>query len=448
MLNLLRRALVIYRRRPLEFRLVPALAGFVFALAGTTGRAQPPVGATAAPVRVDVVQEREITTGRSFVGTVVAHRTSTVSSRVEGVVEELYVRRGDHVEEKQPLAQLRTVSLEIQKAGAQAELTLRRHELDELTKTAPKEIEQAEARMLASKALKEFTEARAKRTQDLLLDNAVSRDELQDNLSAAEAAAQRYLETKAAYELANSGKWDEQIAQASAKVAIQEEVIRGLEDDIAEHTIVAPFEGYVTEKRTEVGQWLAKGDPVVDVIDLQHVEVEVPVLENYVVQLREGATSARVEFSAFPGKSFPATVVAVIRQADDRSRSFPVKVRLLEDPESDDAEMPMPGMFARVTLPVGNREAALLVHKDALDLGEDSTIVWVVQPDRKAGSSNKQGTVRPVPVELGIADGEMIEVRGPLKPGELVIVEGNERVNPTVPVLMTNYPAVSNTRRD
>ena len=48
------------------------------------------------------------------------------------------------------------------------------------------------------------------------------------------------------------------IHRAEAKLKVQVEKLALLEDDIAEHTILAPFDGYVTEQYTEVGQWVAK----------------------------------------------------------------------------------------------------------------------------------------------------------------------------------------------
>jgi RND family efflux transporter MFP subunit len=344
---------------------------------------------------------------------------------MEGRVEKLLVRRGQSVEEGEVIAELRTKTLDFELLGAKAELSFRGHELEELIVTKPREIEQARSRMAASKALKEFTEFREKRARELVLSRAISEDELQDRLSAAEAAAQRYIESQAAYELATSGKWDEQIEQMKARIAVQDYVIKRLEDDIDQHTIRPPFTGYVTEEHTEVGQWLAKGDPVVEMIDLQHVEVDVSVLETYVSQLRKDETTAWVEVPALGSRRYSGRVVAIVNQADERSRSFPVKVRIDEN-QSDEGTL-KPGMFARVTFNSGDGQRGLMIPKDALVPERDSPIVWVVE----SGESAKLGTVRLVSVELGEADGDMIEVRGALRPGELVVVEGNERIDPT-----------------
>ena len=241
---------------------------------------------------------------------------------------------------------------------------------------------------------------------------------------------------------------------------IQEEIIRQLQDNIREHTIVAPFDGYVTQEHTEIGQWIAKGGAVAEVIELHDVDVEVAVLEKYLPQLRVGAT-ARIEIEALPAKIRIGTVALIVPQADVRSRSFPVKVRpekectqdggwigraifkllaavrlekeCTQDGGGSGDVMIKPGMFARVTLPVGGKASATMVPKDALVLGESSTTVWVVDAGPKAEPGG-QGTVRPVPVELGVADDGWIEVRGPLEPGQLVVVEGNERIMPGQPV--------------
>jgi multidrug efflux pump subunit AcrA (membrane-fusion protein) len=47
-----------------------------------------------------------------------------------------------------------------------------------------------------------------------------------------------------------------------------------------------------------------------------------------------------------------------------------------------------------------------------------------------AGADAKEGTVRPVIVALGVASGGAVEVAGDLRPEQLVVVEGNERLMP------------------
>jgi multidrug efflux pump subunit AcrA (membrane-fusion protein) len=85
------------------------------------------------------------------------------------------------------------------------------------------------------------------------------------------------------------------------------------------------------------------------------------------------------------------------------------------------------GMFARVTLPVGRGQRGLLLPRDALVLGGQGRLVYAFDPDPAAPD---RGKVRPVPVEVGAADGNLVEVRGDLRPGQQVVTEGNERLRP------------------
>jgi hypothetical protein len=69
----------------------------------------------------------------------------------------------------------------------------------------------------------------------------------------------------------------------------------------------------------------------------------------------------------------------------------------------------------------------MLVAKDALVLGGPQPVVFAVD---LAGPDAKQGKARSVVVQLGVAEGNMIQVRGDLQPDQLVVVQGNERLRP------------------
>ena len=400
------------------------------------------------PARVLVaeVQQRELAAGYTFVGTVTPLRTSTVGSPVDGRVIELMVREGDAVNKGDVLVQLRTRQLQIRLAAAKAELKLRMQELAELKQSLPAQIEQARARMLIAKATRDFTAARLRRTQTLFARKATSEDELQEVTSAAQGAEHKFAEDTSAWKLAVATQ-KEKVEQARARMVSAKEEVHRLEDEISEHTIKAPFDGYVTAEHTEVGQWIAQGAAVVDVIEIGSVDVEVSVPERYIPRLKVGMT-ARVTIGALPGESWTAPVTVIVLQGDVRSRSFPVKVRL-ENREGPSGPLFKPGMFARVTLPVGKKGKVLLVPKDAIVLGGRRPTVYAVAalppppapgggppPNASREDPAPNGMARMVSVELGAAVEELIEVRGQLAPGERVVIEGNERLFPGCPLVV------------
>lgn len=386
-----------------------------------------------ASVTVATVVQRDVSAGQEFVGTLVPTRISSVGSAVDGRVIEFPVNEGDRVKKGQVLAQLLTQQLEIQLAGARAELELRKHELEELRNGArPEEKAQAEARLLNAKAGRAYHEARLRRAEKLRENSTLTEEDLQGVSMATDQAFQAYAEAEAAWKLVEAGPRKEQIAQAEARMAAQQEVVNGIIDQLEKHTIKAPFDGYVVQEFTEVGQWLSRGANVVRVAELDYVGIEVMVLENYISELELGEV-VRVEVPAIPGKIFEAKIQLIVPQGDARSRSFPVKL-FMKNEIRPSGPLFKSGMFARVSLAVGRASSATLIPKDAIVLGGQSPIVYVAVPDPK----DKQKLIaQPKVVELGVSDGGLIAVKGDLHEGDKVIVQGNERLIPMSPIQIT-----------
>jgi RND family efflux transporter MFP subunit len=280
--------------------------------------------------------------------------------------------------------------------------------------------------MASAEARKNYMSARSDRWQKLYDANrAISEEELDEAVSSGIEAEQAYLEARAAYELAVAGPRKEQIAQARALVAVQQATVERLKDQLTKHAIVSRFDGYVTAEHTEVGQWVKQGDPVADVAALDEVEVVAYVVEQHVPHVRVGA-EVIVEVPAIPGRTFAGVVGEIVPQADVQARTFPVKVRVVNE-VVDSVPLLKSGMYARVSLPTGGKQTATLVPKDALVLGGPQPLVFVVDG---ATADGQTGKANPVPVRIGVADGGMIQVTGPVKPGQLVVVQGNERLQP------------------
>ncbi len=377
------------------------------------------------PVKVSPVIEREIESSRTVVGTVQPARRSVVGSAVDGRVVSFPVENGDRVAAGDTLAQLRTDALQWQLSAAKAEQRLRTEELAELTNgTDPETIANLQALMKAAESQRDHAQSQFTRIEKLFQrGQVVTQTQLDDARSQASSALQEYVAAKSLYDLAVRGPRQEKIAQAEARLEMQKAIVHELEDRIARHTVVAPFDGFVVAEHTEVGQWAASGDPIAEVVQLSEVDVRTNVLEEQVASLHIGQ-QVQVVVPAVPEEQWPGTVHRIIPQADVRSRTFPVDIRITNRIVQG-VPVLKSGFLASVRLPTGGTRRSLLVPKDALVLGGRQTVVYVVDP---LPQGRDAGLVRPVPVTTGLSEGGAIEVRGELTIGDRVVVEGNERL--------------------
>ncbi len=329
--------------------------------------AQPPKGRPPTPVRVAAVVNRTVQQTVELVGTVEPWRRSVVAGELAALVEKFPVEEGMAVKRGQVLAQLRTETLTIQLNSAEAS----HREAETRYNQAKKDLERVD--MLFAKQLvtqKEFDDAV---TQELALGQRVTQ--------------------------------------------LESEILR-VRDQLKKTRVLAPFDGWVVQEFTEVGQWIQAGGPIVELVDLSRVQVEVPLPERYVGEIKVGAAVAAT-FDSLQGFQAHGNVFSVLAQADRNSRTFPIKVEL---PNPD--LMIKSGLVSRVILQVGSPYEALVVPKDALVLRGGTEFVFVM----------KDGSVTQVPV-VGINHvNSEVEVSGSLEPGMIVVVEGNERLFPGQPV--------------
>jgi RND family efflux transporter MFP subunit len=387
------------------------------------------------PVVVSRVVQQQVETSKTFVATVVPYKKAVIGTAVDGRVIEVLVEAGDRIQAQQPLARLLTDTIQLELEGAQAELEYRRQQLAELENgSRPEEIQRAKARMQGAQARMEYLLNRRERTEKLYRNNsAVSKEDRDEATSAAIVAEQEFEEAKAAHLLAVAGARQEQIAQARAQVRMQQALVDQLADRIKKHTIISRFDGYVTAKRAEVGSWVTKGDAVVEVVALDPVVMNAYVPETqipYVTIDKE----VHVEVPAIRDRIFTGCVARIIPEGDARARTFPVRV-WVKNPSDDNGPLLKAGMYARVSLPTGPSQRALLVPKDALVLSGREHTVYVVEASPEDPS---MGTVRPVVVDLGATSGELIQVIGPLNVDQRVVVRGNERLRPGQDVTVTD----------
>jgi RND family efflux transporter MFP subunit len=402
-------------------------AGLCAVLLASQAMAQAP---SAAPVSVAPVVERTVSQGATFVGTVTPARRAAIGSAVDGRVVEFPLREGMRVEAGGTLAQLLTDTISLELAAAEGELQLRRDELAELENgTRPEEVAQAKALMEAARAARTLAESNLTRTEQLMARGATTENALESARAAAADAREAYNERKAFHDLAVEGPRKERIAQARARVTIQEAVCEKLSDQRKKHTIISRFAGYLSAEHTEEGQWVSQGDLVAEVVALDEVDIRIQVLESQIPHVFKGA-EVRVSIPSMPDKVYQGHVAQIVPQADLRARTFPVDVRVTNTIVNDVPELKS-GMFAQATLATGPETLGLLVPKDAIVLGGRRPQVFVL--NRKS-PQDKTGTARAVPVDLGVASESLIQVLGALSAGDLVVTRGNERIRDGQPL--------------
>ena len=376
------------------------------------------------PVAVGQVVEQAVVTEIEVVGTVEPHLATTLSTEIAGLTLRFDLREGDVVQQGTTVVvQLKATDLELALAEAEAELTRARETARKLKRgLRPEEIEEKRAEVQerqtwVAKYAKDLE--RAKSLQNTRAMSASDYDQAEGTYLAAKAQHARTVQSLRVAEL---GSRPEDIAAAEAEVQRLEAKAKRLREDIHKTTIRSPVSGFITQRYTEVGQWLERGGKVVDLVDLRTVLIRVPVHEKDVSRVRVG-DEATIGLDALPNRPFTGRVKHILPQADAASRTFPVKIAVANTPDS----ALKAGMFARVRLRTGTAQPSVFVPKDAVVRQPTGLVVFVVQDDK----------AHMVPIKTGRTHDGLIEVlEGGLQPGNAVVVTGNETLRDQAAVVI------------
>lgn len=293
-------------------------------------------------------------------GSVSAPRTSLLSSAEAGQVSELTVEIGDTVTQGQPLLSLDTRYISLQSQRARADL-------------AQAEAERNEARRLVSEA-------------NQLSAQSIAASERRQRESAL-AAAQAIFEAR-------------QADYAITRLQLER------------HQIRAPFDGMVTQRESNVGEWVNPGDTLLTLVDLASLRLDFSVPLSAYRRFEGSQLEVRLEGS---NQWHPARTLARI-PLDASSRQF-----LLRAAPETPLEL-LPGMAVEGRLQL-NGESGPSVPRDALIRRPDGSVsVWLARQTDDTWQAFEQR------VEIGSSYQGEVAVNEGLSAGDRVIVVGNERL--------------------
>ncbi|MFI4875161.1 MAG: efflux RND transporter periplasmic adaptor subunit [Blastopirellula sp. JB062] len=361
----------------------------VIVLSATNLWAQmPPVSVRATPAELRQVQPHH-----RFTGSLRAIARGSVAALEDGRVLEVTVREGAAVKQGDVIAVVDSRRLEAQQGEMQAML---------LT---------AEALVAQRDAELRQTKLDLDRSHNLVGRNAISKQEHEHN------------ETEVAVAEARLATDQRRIDEIKRQI----ELIQVRLDDT---TVRAPYDAQVIERHTEPGEWIRAGEPFITLVSTGQIEAWLEIPERYAGVLSQYADQSAVKIVG-SDKHFVAAATKRVNQVHPRTRTFQF-VLTLDDPNNELS----PGMSVDAWLPIGPKQEDLTVPKDAIVRSAGSTFVY------KAVEGDQGTTAVRQPVKVKFETGRWVVVEAiGLTPGDMVIIEGNERILPGTPIAITKVTA-------
>lgn len=212
--------------------------------------------------------------------------------------------------------------------------------------------------------------------------------------------------------------------QMKSQVETTELVLRNLE----ENTLMrAPHNGIITGKYYNNGELFsptpntqAGKAALISMIQIDPVKVMVNLSESYLPLVKVG-TEARITTDVYPGEAFKGSIFRIHPTINEGSRTFTVEVKV---PNKD--ERLRPGMFARVSLKFGEKDALLVPSIAVLQTtGTNERYIML----------NDNGKARKVTVKIVARHDDQLEIASSqLQGGEQLIYAGQSNLENGDPV--------------
>jgi membrane fusion protein (multidrug efflux system) len=184
--------------------------------------------------------------------------------------------------------------------------------------------------------------------------------------------------------------------------------------------VLAPIHGVVNHLFVDEGEFIDRGKPLVDLVNVDKIKIDVnvPELDVKYIKVMQKTT---VKIDAFPDRLLTGVINFVAYKADPATKTFLVKV-LVDNP----GHVIRPGMIARVAFLRRIIPDALAAPLFALVDKGGERMVFV----------EKDGVAHARTVSIGVIEGDRVQITNGLEAGERLIVKGQTEVEEGIRVLV------------
>jgi len=349
--------------------LVIGAAVAVLAISGCSRKTEQPAKPAVAVVAKEIAR-RTVRSELTLTGTIEPDRSARLAAQVDGEVIALEVREGAPVRSGQVLVKIDPSRL----AAA---------------------LDEARADQLGARAQLEDGRRVLERDRALFERKGISKERLERS------------ETDVL-------RFDAAEARARARIS-------GLEAQLADTEVKAPFDGYILERSVELGDVVKNGTPLLAVAS-RTLHALVPVSESALGRLAEGHEVRLRSDASTRAEGCTAHIKRIRPRIDPATRTADVEV--VPGQGTCDVRW-LPGMLARATFTLAERHDVLAVPAEAIAIRPDgSRTVFVVEGD----------IARQRKVTAGLEGGGWVEITEGVQEGEKIVLQGFEKLKDGVNV--------------
>ena len=372
-------------------------------------------------VKVNSVDSYQVE--RTYTGTIVSRRRSSLGFERGGKLLNLTVDLGEQVKVGTPLAILDTKNLKAQQQELLAERKQVKAQLQELQAGSRREtIAAAKSTTKSLQSQLKLAEIKGQRRQELHTSGAISREQLDEATTEVNILQARLNESQSKLDELLAGTRPEKIAAQQALLEQLDAKLASLELELEQSTLKAPFRGTIAQRLVDEGTVVSAGESILTLVEGGTLEVHVGVPVNTAKQIPLGSN----QLLQIGSRKYQAQVRSTLPQLDSATRTLTVVLGLDESAATEVRA----GQVARLKLSETIADSGYWLPTTALVRGVRGLWSCYVlgNSENVANIPNKAFRVEKQELEILQTESDRVFVRGTIQNSDRVIVNGNHRL--------------------
>ncbi len=398
-----------------------AITAFAISCGGSKANVRPE-DANAPPPAVDVSTApaimRELPRFFEATGSLAGDEQTDVAPSIAGKVVAVGVDLGSYVKRGQMLVRLDDVDLKLRVEQAQAQLDQARAALRQAEekvgvrpgqKFDPNRVpEVANARVAL-----DLAEKNLQRAEKLIESGDVARAFYDQQRAQRDQLKEQYEAalSKARQDFAALGTANANVSNAESQLALARR-------NLSYALVFSPIDGYVSERSADIGEYVSPTAKVATVVRINPLRIRIDIPEQAIPEVQVGQ-SVSITTSAWPDKSFSGRIARISPNVSAQSRTLTVEAEI-----ENSGSVLKPGQFATVRILQPRAEPAVLVPVRAVRTEAGVSRLFVI----------KDGHAEQRLIQLGQAEGDLIEVKSGVAADEQVATSNVEQLSDGVAV--------------